>query len=636
LAAIRQLHTEILQTLNDRSTWTSRNTLFYQMRHDGLRRRAKPYPNAADLHFPLIDMGIEKLKPFYFSSVFGAQKLCQFVAMRQQQSAVSEAASDAMDWILREKTSLDVALLVAIDHMLQYGHGIIKTVWDRDENGLKFIPIDPQYLIVPKSANDIESADWTCEIRHMSVAEYRRNPQFSQEPEVLAALESNTERDGQSQYDQEKSEREGLTYTAKRGMAIVWEVRKKVRANDGNLATHVFTYLPGRPDLEVRAPFRLRTHFQGKPICSYADFRMEIKDVGFYSCRGVAERLAAHEAWACKTWNAKADIIDFTTKPMFNTESGTPNIKNITFQPGEVLTNGLKPIQFSPPPIDLDNEIQNTRSIAEQSIMMPDFGVGEGADGGNKTATEVDYIRTLSNTGVDLKGRVFRLAFRSLLRTAWALQLENNREEITYFIADSCKILPAQALHDEYHITPDGGTDSWNKGAVVQRAVQRMKMLMGNPNVDQERLTEDFLMADDARKAVRLFVPTKQRNSTESEDEAVEIMLMMSGYPAAVKPDEDHALRIKLIYQKLKALQMTGEPVNPMARQLLQMHIAQHMQILKQMNPDAAKEIEQAILAEESAPPAPPVAPPALPQAQPDPAAMDAMSQGAPMEEGPL
>lgn len=606
------------------------------MRHDGLRRRAKPYPNAADLHFPLIDMAIEKLKPFYFSSVFGAQKLCQFVAMRQQQSAVSEAASDAMDWILREKTNLDVALLVSIDHMLQYGHGIIKTVWDHDEGGLKYVSIDPQYLIVPKSANDLESADWTCEVRHMSLAEYRRNSQFSQDPEVLKALEGDTDRDGLSQFEQEKTEREGITYSGKKGIAIIWEVHKKIRANDGTLSTNVFTYPANRPDLQVRAPYRLRTRFQGKTICVYTDLRMEIKDVGYYSCRGVAERLAAHEAWACKTWNAKADYIDFTSKPMFTSESGTPNVKNITFQPGEVLTNGLKPVPFSAPPINLDQEIQSTRMIAEQSIMMPDFGVGEGADGGNKTATEVDYIRTLSSTGVDLKGRVFRSAIRSLLRTSWALQLENNKQEITYFIADSCKILPQQAFHDEYHITPDGGTDSWNKGAVVQRAVQRMKMLMGNPNVDQERLTEDFLMADDARKAIRLFVPTKQRNATESEDEAFEILLMMSGYPAAVRPDEDHALRIKLIYQKMKALQMTGEPVNPIARNLMQQHMAQHMQILHQMNPDAAKEIEQAILAEESAPQPLPMQQP-QPVAQPDPAAFDDAAPDAGMGiEGPL
>lgn len=636
MAAIRQLHGEILQAINDRNTWTARNTLFYQMRHDGLRRRAKPYPNAADLHFPLIDMAIEKLKPFYFSSVFGPQRICQFVALRQQQSAVSEAASDALDWILREKTNLDAALLVAIDHMLQYGHGILKTVWDEDAGGLKYIPIDPQYLIVPKSANDLESADWICEVRHMSVAEYRRSRIYSQDPEILAALESHEERGGQSQHDQEKSEREGITYTANKGMAIVWEVHKKVRQADGSLGTNVYTYLPGRPDLKVREPYQLSTKFQGKTVCIYTDFRMEIKDVGFYSCRGVAERLAAHEAWACKTWNAKADYIDFTSKPMFSSESGTPNVKNITFQPGEVLTNGLKPVPLSAPPINLDEEIQNTRMIAEQSIMMPDFGVGEGADGGNKTATEVDYIRTLSSTGVDLKGRVFRNPVRSLLRTSWALQLENNRSEITYFIADSCKILPEQALHDEYHITPDGGTDSWNKGAVVQRAAQRMKMLMGNPNVNQERLTEDFLMADDARKATRLFVPTNQRNATEAEDEAFEILLMMSGYPAAIKPDEDHALRIKLIYQKMKALTALQEPVNPIARNLLQQHMAQHMQVLRQMNPDAAKELEQAIIAEESAPQPLPMQPPA-PAAQPDPAAFDAMGQEQPeMMEGPL
>jgi hypothetical protein len=35
------------------------------MRHDGIRRRNKPWPWAADLHYALADEKIDKLKPFY-------------------------------------------------------------------------------------------------------------------------------------------------------------------------------------------------------------------------------------------------------------------------------------------------------------------------------------------------------------------------------------------------------------------------------------------------------------------------------------------------------------------------------------------------------------------------------------------
>ena len=52
-------HKEILQAISDRGTWERRQATWYQMRHDGLRRKNKPWPNAADMHFPLGDMQIE-------------------------------------------------------------------------------------------------------------------------------------------------------------------------------------------------------------------------------------------------------------------------------------------------------------------------------------------------------------------------------------------------------------------------------------------------------------------------------------------------------------------------------------------------------------------------------------------------
>jgi len=44
------------------------------MRHEGLRRISPPYPGAADLHFPLIDALVERLKPFYYKQLFASDQ----------------------------------------------------------------------------------------------------------------------------------------------------------------------------------------------------------------------------------------------------------------------------------------------------------------------------------------------------------------------------------------------------------------------------------------------------------------------------------------------------------------------------------------------------------------------------------
>src|SRR4051812_7951090 len=77
---LRALHGRVCGDLRARAAWLDRQGKWYQMRHEGVRRRNKPFPNAADLHFPLADSIIEKLKPFYFNQLFATETVAQFVA----------------------------------------------------------------------------------------------------------------------------------------------------------------------------------------------------------------------------------------------------------------------------------------------------------------------------------------------------------------------------------------------------------------------------------------------------------------------------------------------------------------------------------------------------------------------------
>lgn len=588
------LHSEILDAIKARSGWDNKQEVYYQMRHDGLRRKRKPYANAADLHQPLIDAAIEKLKPFYHSQAFGPQRLVEFVARRSDLRPHCEAASDGFDWILREETNLSLSLLSAVDYMLVRGRGILKVVWDPDDKALSFLPIDPVFLIVPASTVELRKAEWVCEVRQLSLDEYKRDERFRQAKDgidynQLAGKPAGEEGSQSSQSD--KFQREGITYSDDRRTVVLWEVYKRRRRPDGTIGYNVYTYCPQRPDMHVRDAFQVPISANGRTLHPFVDFVMEVKDVGYYSSRGVAERIGPFESWACKIWNAKGDLIDYTARPMFTAAGAMPNTGNIQFAPGEVLSGGLQPIQFFAPPVNLDQEMAITRQTAEQSIMMPDFGVGGESGKDNKTATEVDYIRALSSTGVDLKGKILRLGFTQLLRVAWATQLYYNREPISYFVATEIKVLPKEAMVDAYHIVPDGSTDSWNKTNRVQRALMRMNTLRGNPNVNQEELTLDFLMEDDARKARRLYVPTNEKAASEEKDEALEILLLMEGYPVKPRMEQDHITRIKILYGKLEQLSQVGREVDQLAQRSLLAHLAAHVQMLRQVDPKAAKQI---------------------------------------------
>ena len=74
------------------------------MRHDGLRRANKPWPWAADLHFPLADMQIEKLKPFYFNQMFSTQTVASFVPTTPDMQPICSEVGNYFDYKVKQES----------------------------------------------------------------------------------------------------------------------------------------------------------------------------------------------------------------------------------------------------------------------------------------------------------------------------------------------------------------------------------------------------------------------------------------------------------------------------------------------------------------------------------------------------
>ena len=615
------LQEAILKTLDDRQAWEQRQRVWYQMRHHGLPRRNKPFKGAADLHFPLIDTVIEKLKPFYFSQVWNARRLARFTALDDRLAPAADAASEYLDWMLREETALETELLTVIDWMLLSGRGVLKVRWDAPAARIEFEALNPVFLVVPPAASTLEDADWVAHIKHLTPAQYERESCYSQAPGLLERIRGGSPAAGGE--DPGKDLREGVAQSADPDTVVIWEIYEKTRQG-----WTVHTWAPAA-GLALRKPFQTPCQWRGRPLLPFVGFGMEVKDKGWYSPRGVAERLAAFETSLCKTWNEKHDVMSFFNRPLFTTDSPISNTGNIRFDPGMILPPSVRPAPMPEPPVSFDTDMQMTRMVAEQAVLMPDFGVGaSAADAANKTATEINYLRALSATGVDLKGRIFLRSMSEVYRLCWALALQFQRKELVYFAAASRKVLPAQALHDNYLIQPDAGGGEWNKAQRIQEAAARFQALRGHPNVDQEELVKDFIQAADGRLVRRLFVASGAQAQDEADAEAGEIVHMTHGWPARPRPGQDHALRIGVLVQYLQKQAATAAPFDAgalLARGLIQAHIAGHLRILQQDNPARAGQISSALSALQpaalpdpapagSAPP-PPGAPGVLPAA---------------------
>ena len=95
--------------------------MFYRMRHNGLRRKNKPWPGASDAHFTLSDTVIQRLAHFYFQQMFATDLIAQFTPIRDKTTAYANAAAQWFDYQLKQKSNIETEILSVIDFMLMSG-----------------------------------------------------------------------------------------------------------------------------------------------------------------------------------------------------------------------------------------------------------------------------------------------------------------------------------------------------------------------------------------------------------------------------------------------------------------------------------------------------------------------------------
>jgi hypothetical protein len=603
--------------LTERLIWENKQRLFYRMRHDGLPRLNKPFATAADAHYPMIDMAIRKIKPFWMGQLTSGDRLCVFTALRQQSESISEAAADYFDFLLRNRSNYLRSMRTMIDTMLLTGRGAIKaTVNPLDGYKLVFESINPMFILMPQEAASFEDADEFVHVRQFTVEGYKRlDPRWDTSDGAVKRIRGSKEWQSIGIYEQDVRLQEGISFTRQQNQILVYEHYRKSAGG-----WTVYTYCPMAPDIQLRKPYGVPYKVANKPSVPFFSFQMEVINDGWYAPRGLGDLLAPVEQYMTKLWNEKADAMTFANRPLYTGDKEIVNSANYRWQPGEYIPGNIKNVQQGPPPIDFDRELAFAQSIGEQQSQSPDFGIaspGEPSQTGGKprTATENQRIAALQQSGGNDNAEMFREDLAKLYTHVWGVICQFKERDFTYFAAGSVSSLPQQALHDSYILVPDGAPDAWNKLASFQKAMSGLQAFQGNPNVDPAVLTKNALTKYDARMAQKAFVDTNLKGANEYEDEAVEINSLLapgSGkppFPAQVMPGEDHASRIKAIVDWMHAAGTLGTPVDPHAKQRVQQHLQQHLQALAQQNPAAARQIAAQLSQMEKAPMTPGVQP---------------------------
>lgn len=584
----QELFAAIRQDLSDRTSWDERQKLFYTMRHHGLRRKQKPWPGASDVHIPLGDMAIERLKPYYFQQIFATDLIAAFVPQVNQVAELTTTAAQWFDYQLKQQSNIESEILTAIDHILVNGKGVIKPRWDVETQQIKFDAIDPQHLIVPTWTKCLEEADRIVHVQTYSPEAFRRQGYSISDPSKLIAADDTYEQ-GDSGKAQAKKTREGLTHSTK-GQVIVWEVW--TRDDDGDWQYETFS--PQDPETSLKPLTKSPYDYKHAPFISL-DY--EIKDSGWYAPRGVMEQIAVFEVEATRLQNEKNDAMTLYNRPLFKAGREVPNSANLRFKPGSILPYDIAPVTMPQPPISFDQQMSIMRQLAQQRVTTPDFGISSIADNGSdrRTATEVQAISGLHQQSSDLRMRVFRHGLAKLYRCAWELLLQYKSKDLVFWHIDTRVEANEGALHLKYGITPSGSADGVNKPLLVQKAFQRYELMLNNPFVDQGELTKSVLEVDDATLVRRLYKDPGIQDQEQSEDQAHEIAILKLGFPAVVHPADNHEVHINTILSYMKERTQTGAQIEPLEAQALEAHLAQHVDALGQADGQKARVAMDAI-----------------------------------------
>ena len=582
-------YADICDAIKSRKEWEEKQTLFYKMRHNGTRRRTKPWAGAADMHYPLADTLIEKLKPYYFQQVFAGETIAGFYALKSENARFQSAAAQWFDYQLKQRSNFEEFLAIAVDKFCEGGRTPVRIRWDKKAQELRFEAPNNLDVIMPPWTTTPDEADWIVLVETWSVAAYKRESLFSQDKELIDRIKGKGVREGTAEENKtERMEREGITCAASDSEIILWTVHVR----DGD-TWRIRTVSPVCWERPVREDFKL-PYAKGvfaKGASPFSQLSYELKETRYYSGRGVCEKVAAFEASLNKDWNTMKDWQELTTKPVFYAEKGLPNTGNISMRPGAVMPFKVEAIQFPPIPFDIANAMANTRSTAEQLVAIPDFGIGDSrAPGGKKTATEVQALSAVMGQNVELRSRIFRRELGVVLGKAWALLVQYAAESRDFFYQDQLGSLPVEALEDLYRIEPSGSGDNFNRELVVNKAYTRLQVLGNSPYIDQGELVKSALEADDPRLVRRLFRMPDQLAASQAEQQAQEISILLLGFPAALSPADDDATHFNTVVQFLQQRSMAREPIPPPALAAICVHALQHFEAMRQKKDPRAEQ----------------------------------------------
>ena len=227
------------------------------------------------------------------------------------------------------------------------------------------------------------------------------------------------------------------------------------------------------------------------------------------------------------------------------------NAQNIRWEPGAVYDSVLQLVQQPPPLVDFDQEIQSNRSFAEQSVGIPDFGIGDqsGSQGQNKTATETNAITQVMQQSNDLRARIIKNAITIVFEQSWSILRQYKKDDLDYFWRKERITLEDAALDNAYVLRPNGSVDGYSREKETQKLMQLRQMAAASPApwIKLWEIDRKIIELVDAQWIDQVYQEPQDAQADQQFQQAIENSVMIDGFLPPVLPTDDHVAHLTIM-----------------------------------------------------------------------------------------
>lgn len=539
------------------------------------KKRSRPYPGAPNFVVPVIDDTVREKTTQEMNMMHGAVRYATFIALDPNiDSARTALAEVAFDTYLRYVINAAEKIEEAVDCRNARGHTIVKIIRTEDDRWgtcPDIETLDPRDVILPSATKQIKKAQRITHIIRLAPDELREEGEARgwDSATVEAVIKKATSNDRDKQSGEKVDDAfalvkhlVGVTTSGGENAAtvVIWEHWHKAKQWDvdqdptkrvmlGRKCCTIFSpdapedvlaVIPWREDdreeeltqeemaqealqalVEQRQPEQTKTVVGKDRPWPFIQPRYENRSKFFYDTRGIGRLCMDDQKAASAQQNAKMVMMDYFQLPIF-TGPGTRASTNITYEPGSVIPEDMKPVTMPAIPAQFDFDIElHKRNAARRcgAIGQYEFsGDISSKKRVQKTATEIssEQVRTNSISAADVERfngpwvELFAQLWEDLRRLKKPLPLIDNNQ----FIGQQADFYDFDVL-----IIPSANAKTWNRDLQFQRALTAAQFANGmlkdfGVTLDPQAIAKDILSNWDPLTAARWFFdPAKAKDN---------------------------------------------------------------------------------------------------------------------------